>query len=228
MTVLFYIFLFAAFFMGGLCAAIAALTLAIYFLVPDLNIEQYFLFFVLLISIPLSAYVAGLLLDRFILKERTEYRGLFSGLLFCASMFLALNSDQFISFLGSALRVSLSEVEIVALILSSINNSLLAGSALALLVIFILLLSEIPFKLLQNARNSYATISFSSIRPILTCFILAMLLQTTSNYLGNILFPENIRDTVHSNNQKDMKEFGSVEGEQEKSTQPQEEEVDGR
>ena len=202
MTVLFYIFLIAAFFRGGYCAAISALTLAIYLLAPTLDVEQYVLFSAILISIPLSAYIAGLLLDRFVIKEKTEYRGIFSGLLFCASMFLALNSNQFMAYLDAALRVTLSATETMVLILSSINSSLLAGSVLALFVILILLISEIPFKFLKIARNSYATLSFSAIRPILTCFVLALMLRFTTNYLGNVLSPDNIEANAHSLNMK--------------------------
>ncbi len=196
MTVLFYIFLAVAFLKGGYSASLAVLALALYLLVPELNIYQYILFSTILISIPLSAFIAGLLLDRFIFNNNIEKHGLFNGLLFCASMFLALNSNQLVNYIDAALSVTLNATRITALVLSSINTSLLAGCILALSVIFILLMCELPFKLLKVARDSYANINFSAIRPILACFILALTLQITSDYMADVLFPDKIQEVV--------------------------------
>ena len=153
----------------------------------ELNFYQYLFLFLLLLAIPFSAYLAGLMLDKFVSGNISANN--FQILATVLSFYLILHSDIFFDSLESALMFVLNISWEKSFISFSIiiNNLIFCASLAAFCLILLHFSFELPIVFLRSASRVNLQYTFAALRPLGIVLLLSISFRTIAAFYAGKL-----------------------------------------
>ncbi|MGI6524306.1 MAG: hypothetical protein ACOX2O_03295 [Bdellovibrionota bacterium] len=158
----------------------------------DLSLCSYILLMTFLAAVPFSAYVTALLLDNITWENGNKQ--ILHTVIFGGACYFAFSSDMALTFVEAALAAATFPQQLLILI-AIINGACLCGSVVALGIIFLLWLVELPFLWISRALRSRVFVPFTALRPTLVCLLLTVFIHTIATFFVENLAPNSERFT---------------------------------